>query len=343
MTGVNKILIPNITEHMLYNTISKSGTYGVTNWDINGTFEDQIVVPWTYWGTLNFSLSSDNSWGNYYGLKAKNISTGADTWICRCYSGWDTAAGGPHSIIGQYDLYGYGTINGVTMANRSWTIQVDPTDGIIKWSTPQGLKPLSGLKYSDYTDFYLFVTNNIGNNYNYGVTTINVSSTYTEKSFSVIVDEYTSGILEYCSQYTYDNNKSITNNITSVSDYLSKCVTAGIITSQQFTDCKIYSTDFDYMNTVINENTGVMTYNSPIAITPTLVNPNLNPYYMIIMKKKLTPYTTSNNTVVNLPQYLKLKIGGKNDSTADIKLDYINRIDTIDALKISIKHSNIIN
>lgn len=343
MIGVNKILMPNITAHMLYQTITKSGTYAVTSWNINGTFEDNIVTPWVPWDTLTYSLTDTNSWGMYYGIRAKHRVTGVDTWIVTSACWWNSSNGGPYSSIGQYNLYGYNTVNGVTMSNRTFTIQVDPTDGIIKWSTPQGLKPLGGLKYSDYQDYYFFCTNNLGNSYNYGITTANISSTYKESSHTFMVDEYTGDLINYCSQYIYDNNITAITKFNDINDFLSKCVTNGVITSQQLTDCKIYNTNIDLMSSTINENTGIMTYNNPITITPSLINPDLQPHYMIMMKKILTPFTTSNGTIVYLPSYIRLKVGDKNDITADIKLDYINRIDTIDGLNIVVKLPNTIN
>ena len=87
----------------------------------------------------------------------------------------------------------------------------------------------------------------------------------------------------------------------------------------------------------------------PITITPTLI-PELNEqFYLISVSKNMLDdniltdfYNPTLNQTVKQFVFSVFKIGDRNDDTADIKLDYINRIDTIDELNIKLKLSNII-
>ena len=100
----------------------------------------------------------------------------------------------------------------------------------------------------------------------------------------------------------------------------------------------------DYNNRVLN-----IYSKKPITITPTLI-PELNEqFYLISVSKNMLDdniltdfYNPTLNQTVKQFVFSVFKIGDRNDDTADIKLDYINRIDTIDELNIKLKLSNII-
>lgn len=89
---------------------------------------------------------------------------------------------------------------------------------------------------------------------------------------------------------------------------------------------------------------------TPFTLTPPLLHNGTDTLYLVHITKNFdldSPliefYNYNSNKKISQMVYGIFNVGLPTDDTADIKLDYINRIDTIDALKISIKHSNIIN
>ena len=97
-------------------------------------------------------------------------------------------------------------------------------------------------------------------------------------------------------------------------------------------------------------NNGIISFfnKKPIKLEESLITNSNDDYYLIHIQRNLDNDTYLNTflkgtDIINQITYTKFKIGLPTDETADIKIDYINRIDMIDALNINIKVSNIIN
>ena len=89
---------------------------------------------------------------------------------------------------------------------------------------------------------------------------------------------------------------------------------------------------------------------TPFTLTPQLVHNGTDSLYLIHITKNFdadSPLTNFYNYNINknIGQivYSVFSVGLPNDETADIKLDYINRVDTIDGLNIVVKLPNTIN
>lgn len=117
------------------------------------------------------------------------------------------------------------------------------------------------------------------------------------------------------------------------------------------TSATFYSVDRPAMKYKYDKtNRNVILYTKrPMTITPSITHNGTDTFYLVHIPKNLNSdiiFTSFLNSSTNLSvnQFLvaSFKIGLPTDDTADIKIDYINRIDTIDELNIKLKLSNII-
>lgn len=156
----------------------------------------------------------------------------------------------------------------------------------------------------------------------------------------------------------YNNNTNVSNLLTSYSSFLTSLtsVKSYMMTNNKITDVEnnapFYKLDKPAIKYIFDKtNRRVKMYsNRPITITPGLVHNGTDTLYMIHIPKNLNDdgILTSfynPNTQTNIKQFIinQFKIGPTGDETADIKLDYINRVDTIDELNYYIKLPNTIN
>lgn len=117
------------------------------------------------------------------------------------------------------------------------------------------------------------------------------------------------------------------------------------------TSATFYSVDRPAMKYKYDKtNRNVILYTKrPMKITPSIVHNGTDTFYLVHIPKNLNSdsiftgfLNSSTNLSVNQFIVAAFKIGVPSDNTADIKIDYINRIDTIDELNIKLKLSNII-
>lgn len=117
------------------------------------------------------------------------------------------------------------------------------------------------------------------------------------------------------------------------------------------TSATFYSVDRPAMKYKYDKtNRNVILYTKrPMSITPSITHNGTDTFYLVHIPKNLNSdsiftgfLNSSTNLSVNQFLVASFKIGLPTDDTADIKIDYINRIDTIDELNIKLKLSNII-
>ena len=156
----------------------------------------------------------------------------------------------------------------------------------------------------------------------------------------------------------YNNNTNVSNLLTSYSGFLTSLtsVKSYMMTNNKITDAENNAPFYKLVKPAIKylfdkTNRRVKMYsNRPITITPTLVHNGTDTLYMIHIPKNLNDdgiLTSFYNptTQTNIKQFIinQFKIGTIGDETADINIDYINRVDTIDELNYYIKLPNTIN
>jgi len=125
----------------------------------------------------------------------------------------------------------------------------------------------------------------------------------------------------------------------------------GIISETLYNNAKIYHINAE-KSKIISQNEDIINFNfsEPMKITPTLIgDDNSNELYFIQDNQFiLSDYDSVITTVYN--EDLNKKVDQiiidvfkiNSDDTADIKLDYINKIDMIDKINFNIKQLNII-
>lgn len=156
----------------------------------------------------------------------------------------------------------------------------------------------------------------------------------------------------------YNSNTNVSNLLTSYSGFLTSLtsVKSYMLTNDKITDAENNAPFYKLVKPAIKylfdkTNRRVKMYsNRPITITPTLVHNGTDTLYMIHIPKNLNDdgiLTSFYNptTQTNIKQFIinQFKIGTIGDETADINIDYINRVDTIDELNYYIKLPNTIN
>ena len=119
-------------------------------------------------------------------------------------------------------------------------------------------------------------------------------------------------------------------------------VSNGTITQQIADSVIIYAKHIDFVQTNTDEKTFNIKYTSPIKFTTPYINEGgLNVVTVSPISRHSKVYNSTLDSDVDTFRYSVMVVGNR-DSDADIKLDYTDRIEILDALEYNISISNIL-
>lgn len=271
------------------------------------------------------------------------VNNGVTTEIFRMvYTSYATYYWHANLVVNGSTLITFGGTN--WYYNLSFTLKF--MNGLLIVTSPQGgTYTLSNLNY-DYIYFSKQLTN---------CTDLII---FDEDQNYFITNQDGISLLGKMNKELYNNNTNVANLLTSYSGFLTSLtsVKSYMMTNNKITDAENNAPFYKLVKPAIKylfdkTNRRVKMYsNRPITITPTLVHNGTDTLYMIHIPKNLNDdgiLTSFYNptTQTNIKQFIinQFKIGTIGDETADINIDYINRVDTIDELNYYIKLPNTIN
>lgn len=258
-----------------------------------------------------------------------------------------------------YNTYYYGstlTINGVAVAGAGTTTK---TTSSKYWTN--SLSYVNGV-IGIYSEIFGGYTLPIGDHYDY----IFFNRTLDNCADLIIFDDQQNyfitnqdglSLLKKINTEIYNGNTTLSAMFTSYSTFSTNLNSAKTYmqtnnkATTAETSATFYSVDRPAMKYKYDKtNRNVILYTKrPMTITPSIVHNGTDTLYLVHIPKNLNSdsiftgfLNSSTNLSVNQFLVASFKIGVPSDNTADIKIDYINRIDTIDELNIKLKLSNII-
>lgn len=173
-----------------------------------------------------------------------------------------------------------------------------------------------------------------------------------------IINQHSKSLLDKINKELYNDNanfKALFNSFKQLDTVLSNVknymYSNSLITDDEM-ESIFYKLNSPNIRVIKDKNTGIIKLISttPFTLTPQLVHNGTDSLYLIHITKNFdvdSPLTNFYNHNINKSigqiSYSVFSVGLPNDETADIKLDYINRVDTIDGLNITVKLPNTIN